>query len=149
MGTLFKISELGDILKEAVPRSYKTTRLVDGRSRPSYILPTTPSIQLIVNEDHIRTVGIVHRFADTWFRGNRGNAAWGELNKRLGELIGEHYSDHNIVFQRETNKFDVHDTLMIYTLKFDKKEKMVSTSDLKQMVDIYKDIYEFGRRQTF
>lgn len=149
MATLFNINEIGDILMESVPRTYKTNRIVDGRMRPTYILPTNPTIQLIINDDHIKFSGLVHRFKDNWFSGTRGQAAQGDLLNRLKELAAEEYPTYDVVFSRETNKMNIFDTCMTYRLKFDKEQKMVSTGDLRELVEMFKGVYEFGRRQTF
>lgn len=149
MATLFNINEIGDILAVSVPRTYKTNRIVDGRMRPTYILPTNPTIQLIINEDHIKFSGLVHRFSDNRFTGSRGQAAQGDLLNRLKEHSVEHYPTYDVIFSRETNKMNIFDTCMTYRLKFDKKQKMVSTGDFQALVEMFKGVYEFGKRQTF
>lgn len=149
MSILFNVKEIGDILSEAIPRVYKTTRIVNGRMRPMYVVPTNPTINIIIDDDHIKFSGLIHRFNDVWFKGKSGQAAQGDLLNRLKEMVKERYPNCEVVFSRETNKMNTFDTAMTYRLKYDKENKMASTGDLFGLVEMFKKVYEFGKIQTF
>jgi len=148
MNTLFHVNELGNILEQSNPRTYKSNKIIDGKHRVIHIVPYLSGLRIYVQKREVIILGSVHTFDDRNASNIKHLTRWGELKKRIQKYLEEHHPKAMVDFTYEVNRYYGKKMIMKNKISFN-TDKLICTNELKQAVELFKNVNEFSRRQSF